>query len=603
MTRQEQVEPSSSEPVPSRIRLALLVLEGYAYLALVIASFVAVVAFLVWGVLNRRPLITVLAILTGVPLTVITARAIYTLFVTMPAPEGIAITARRGPRLRALVEDVRRRIGAPRVHRILVTDTFNASALQVARAGVFWPRNTLLLGYPLLATLSSDQLRAVIAHELGHITHAHGRFSSWVYRTRVSWLRLIGELESRSATPGFARRLFRWYVPRLIRASLAVSRRQELLADRLAADVTGSDMTAQALVACEIGERALRETFWPRIFQSVHDDPEPPGAFSRMGPDVWRSVRTADHGRLLDQLLETDPSPYDTHPPLRDRLTRIGQQPKLPAAVVSTAADELLAEHKDEIVAALDDDFRAARADDWRRRHEELRANRARLAELDAVEQPTPQQIFEHGVLNERVGDQERALSRYRSALAAGHYAAGLAVGRILLERGDDEGLPLIEAAMVADVGLVAEGCEGIAAFLQSRGRNADAHRYLVRAERARTHARMAIAERRELSVVDRFVPCGPEIDRLRITSHLAEQPVISRAFLAGKRLRHSAGIQTVLALVTKRALAPPMLAQLRRDCQLPDDAFVVVLGRHDQLIEAALTATAGALVYENPAA
>ena len=58
-----------------------------------------------------------------------------------------------------------------------------------------------------------------------------------------------------------------------------------------------------------------------------------------------------------------------------------------------------------------------------------------------------------------------------------------------------------------------------------------------------------------------------------------------------------------MLALVTKSTLAPPLLAQLRRDCQLPDDAFVVVLGRHDQLIEAALTATAGALVYEKPAA
>jgi len=45
------------------------------------------------------------------------------------------------------------------------------------------------------------------------------------------------------------------------------------------------------------------------------------------------------------------------------------------------------------------------------------------------------------------------------------------------------------------------------------------------------------------------------------------------------------------------------MLAQLRRDCQLPDHAFVVVPGRHDQLIESALTATAGALVYEKPAA
>jgi Zn-dependent protease with chaperone function len=134
---------------------------------------------------------------------------------------------------------------------------FNASAVQVSRAGIFWPRNTLLLGYPLLAMLSPKQTRAVIAHELGHMTHAHGRISSWVHRTRLSWVRLMKNLDERGATPAHAHLLFRWYVPRLHAMSAAVSRQQELVADHLAASVTSPETTAQALVATR-----LEATLW-----------------------------------------------------------------------------------------------------------------------------------------------------------------------------------------------------------------------------------------------------------------------------------------------------------------------------------------------------
>ena len=154
-------------------------------------------------------------------------------------------------------------MGAPRVHRVLVTDVPNASAGQLPRAGVFWPINTLTVGYPLLATLSVDQMRAVIAHELAHITHAHGRFSSWVHRTRMSWVRLLDVLERHQSVPAHVYFLFRFYVPRLHVLAAAVSRRQERLADRLAADLTGPEVAAQALMAIAIGQYLLEHTFWP----------------------------------------------------------------------------------------------------------------------------------------------------------------------------------------------------------------------------------------------------------------------------------------------------------------------------------------------------
>ena len=42
---------------PSNLRLALLVIEGYAYLLGTILIFAGVVAFFVWGMVDRRLLI------------------------------------------------------------------------------------------------------------------------------------------------------------------------------------------------------------------------------------------------------------------------------------------------------------------------------------------------------------------------------------------------------------------------------------------------------------------------------------------------------------------------------------------------------------------
>lgn len=160
----------------SNLRLALLVLEGYACLLAIIGVFVGAIVFLLWGLFARRPLISLAALFIGVPLVVTTFRAIRALFFHLPEPDGIPVTAAQAPALHALVEQLRRQIEAPGPNRIVVSRYFNASAVQLPRAGIFWPRNILAIGYPLFATLSPDQLRAVISHELAHLSRRTAAF-------------------------------------------------------------------------------------------------------------------------------------------------------------------------------------------------------------------------------------------------------------------------------------------------------------------------------------------------------------------------------------------------------------------------------------------
>jgi Zn-dependent protease with chaperone function len=580
----------------STVRLVALVLEGYAYLACIVALFLSAPAFLVWGLVTRRPSVAIAAILVGVPIAATAGRALRALWIARDEPQGIEIGPRVGGRLHGEVREIARRIGAPAVHRIIVTPANNASVLQVPRLGIVWPRNVLCLGYPLMATISIEHLRAVIAHELGHLAHGHGRVASWAYRTQLTWSRLLETLRAHGSLPPLVFFLARHYVPRLRAQAAVVSRQQELLADRLAAHLCGPAIAAQALTTIELAEQAFERQFWPRIYGRVADEPDAPAPFSEMGPQIWSDVD--DPPALLERLSIDGARSAESHPALSERLRALRQRPEWPGAVPVPAIEEMFGSQRAALAATLDERWRTSHGREWTRRHEEIQRRRAALGELSRVASPTPEQVFQRGELTELDEDADGALRLYLLAHESGHRGAALAAGRILLDRDDESGLAYINGAIDADPDLVEDGCRAIIGFLERRGRHAEAFQYERRLARLASVTSMADGERRALSAVDRFRPCAdPRLDRGALARRLAGEPDVLRAFLAAKELRYSTGTLTVLAVLTKDGAIGELRERLARDGLLPEDVTVAALGRHDRALEAALGSDA--LVYD----
>jgi Zn-dependent protease with chaperone function len=580
---------------PSHLRLTLLILEGYAYLAAIIGVFLGAIGLLVWGLAARRPFVGLTALFIGTPLVITTAAAIRALFFKLPQPQGIAVTT--DVALHEMVEEVRRLVQAPPVHRILVGDTFNASAGQLPRVGLFLTRNVLVIGYPLLATLPPEHLRAVVAHELGHLSWAHGRFSAWVYRTRQCWWRLINVLDARGTTPVHARLLCRWYVPRLDKYSLVVAREQEVLADRCAAIAAGSTCTAETLVAIQMAASQLERTFWQSVFARVEQDPEPPRPFSEMGPQLWTAIQ-ADSG-LVEQLLKQETTAVDTHPSLADRLSALGEPVRFPPPLPArTAGDVYLGPQKAAFVAALDARWQTAHRAEWQRQHDLLRQRRDRLRALMALMEPSANDLFERAQLIEGFDGADSALPHYREALARGHAGAGLAVGRLLLERDDETAVALIERAMEDDPRLIPDGCEQLIPYLQRRNRMAEMHRFTQLATRHATRKDMADQEREVVSAIDRFVPHTLAADNVGgLADWLARQPEIIEAFIVRRELRYSPEADLVCAIAAQEADAQEIGERFRRAAILPASKLVL-LGRRDQPLRAALESVPGSLVH-----
>jgi Zn-dependent protease with chaperone function len=473
------------------MRLVLLILEGQLYLVGIVAIFVVELAFLLWGLWSRRPIVGIIAVFVTLPLIRTTASAIRACFSTIRPPEGLRLAKSEAGALHDLVENIRCAVDAPPLDDIMVTGAFSATSAVGRPAWRLRRRRTLVLGFPALATLSLPELRAVIAHELAHFSIAYDPFAAWVHRTRAGWLALKATLDRRRATPVYIYWLLGWYVPRLNAAAAAVSRRHELVADRVAAGVAGARAAADALVVFEAGARFADDTHWPAIQSSFETAAVPPRPYSQML--TWSARQPSLD--LVESLVAEDTEPDDTHPSLRERLARLDEPVRIPPPVAISAGHELLGPEFETLARRLDERWIARYGDAWRQRRAEYLERTTTLDRLAAIENPTPDEVFERAELVETLHDSDHALPLYQRAAEHGHAAASLAAGRVLLDKLDGAGIALVEAAMDRDERLVSEGCRILAVYYTQTNQELAARQCEWRARRHSTRAILANPE------------------------------------------------------------------------------------------------------------
>ena len=395
----------------------------------------------------------------------------------------------------------------------MLDDGLNAGVLQVPRLGVFgWQTNYLMLGLPLMLALSPDQFRAVLAHEVGHLSRSHSRFSGWVYRVRRIWVQLLVSLEeARHGGLSLLVPFVRWYAPYFNAYTFVLARADEYVADRCAAEVCGAERTAQALIMAELRGHFFGEEFWSYLFEWGRDRPEPPPSLMAALGDAYvsgLSGRTAE--RRYEQALEERTGTDDTHPALRDRLAALGFRgapggpldlPRpplpLPAPEPSNSAEAYLGPMLPRFSASLEAAWRDQVAADWREAYQKAQAASNRLESLDRQAGREPlnlEEAWERVALTTQLHGETAAAPLLRDFVREypNHAPANYLLGRTLLEQDDAQGVALLQRAASADPQTKPPSYTAIAEFLRRHGQPAEAARYLHLARQSQPDASRA---------------------------------------------------------------------------------------------------------------
>src|SRR5215213_1733283 len=319
----EKLEGYAREhPATYRLRVALLAALGYLFLFGVVAVVLAITGLVIYAGRINFLVIKILIIPLGIAAVVLRS-----LWIEFPEPEGQELNYDDAPRLFDLAREVRAATGGPRLHKVLLTDEYNAGIVQRPRLGVFgWQENYLLVGLPLLRALSPTDLRAVMAHEFGHLSGSHGKFLGWIYRVRKTWNQVLEKMkQQRRYGSGIFESFFNWYAPYFGAYSFVLARAQEYEADRRSVEVSGKENAARALIKLDLKEKALTEDFWPEFYKRADKQAKPPSdAFTEM-LETLRAPVAPDKAQVwFSQSLIHRHGYDDTHPALADRLECIG---------------------------------------------------------------------------------------------------------------------------------------------------------------------------------------------------------------------------------------------------------------------------------------
>jgi len=323
----------SARSIARRAALAIALLIGFYVLAIGIAVVLILIPYEAYSNNIRLPgkLVVICVAGAGIILWSILPR-----FDKFKSP-GPQLTAEDQPELLEMVTSVSQATGEAMPKEVYLIADVNAWVAQ--RGGIlgFGSRRVMGLGLPLMQILSVTQLRAVLAHEFGHYYGGDTRLGPLVYNMRGAIGRTVYNLARQNS---ILYKPFAWYGSGALRLTQGVSRQQEHAADELAARTVGAKPLADALRIIHSGAIAyvpyLQQEVTPLLGLNVRPVFAEGFAHFLAAPRVEKAVAEETDREIA----EGKSDPYDSHPPLRERLAELAKltQGEIPEADAAAAS-------------------------------------------------------------------------------------------------------------------------------------------------------------------------------------------------------------------------------------------------------------------------
>lgn len=613
---------AARDPKAYRVRVLLFAALGYVYIGTILAVLLALCGVMIWVIANHGLNYGTLKITLA--LGVVTFLMLQALWVKFPPYTGIALTRDSVPNLFAMLDELSAKLNAPRFHHVMLDSDFNAAAGQRPRLGIFgFYRSYLFLGMPLMQAMSPEQFRAVMAHELGHLSGNHGRFGAWIYRQRATWGQIIENFASEDEKGFFQifHGFLKWYIPRFMAYTFVLGRAQEYEADRAAMQAAGTQSIGDALIVLQVQHRH-HEDYWKTLADLADKSPEPPmQAFTGMSRALRATPSEAELRTWMDRALSVKTDLSDTHPSLTDRLKAMGRVLEdvdplslVPPSPEQSAAEFYFGRTLKQYLQKLDAEWQQAIAPVWQQRFEYAQEAQKKLAELDAKAQAAP-------LSEDEAVDRAQLTEEFRGAAAALEQWHALTLrlpdslpirygwGRSLLATGDSAGVAIIEGVMEQEPPAVEPGCELIYNYLSEHAPPAELDAFGDKAKRLFERLEAAVKERKTVTAKDPLQPHGLAPAQVQqLAQQLAQVPQVKAAYLAQKSVENYPNQPMyVLGIVPNRSwyqfrsddATAKLIAQLAEHLQFDSYLHLIALEGNQKPMRRVLETQPDSRIYE----
>jgi Zn-dependent protease with chaperone function len=450
----------SAQDQPEYFRIKVILISLFAYLVLFGMLVLMILGVYFMFVIARgnssflTKLFFVSSLLVSLPIVILTLRMF---FARIPVPEGRELSEAEAPQLFRIIAELQERLLAAPIHHVLVTNEFNAAIAQCPTYGMFGGyRNYLILGLPFLYALSAEEIKAVIAHEYGHLSGSHGKMSHWIYRQRSTFGVLYEHARERresSMVNSVFASLLDWFGPLYNAHTFVLSRQNEYEADAVASEIAGATVSASALIRIDLLSTWMSDSFWPKLYaQSEQHDTPTFMPYSAMRKLLLLTIDEWATKERLSEALKVESDVYDTHPCLNERVAAMDQRAVLPGIFKTSAADALLGNIALGIAREFDLKWWADEKDKWQKFHRRFNRAKVRIAELE--QQPVAQLDVSKAQELALLLVEFRSVSAAKSVLEDLNGRTGerfpkpvYYYGRALLDEGDVKGLDYLEEA------------------------------------------------------------------------------------------------------------------------------------------------------------
>jgi Zn-dependent protease with chaperone function len=447
------------------------------------------------------------------------------------------------PELFALIDELSLKLKTPKIHHVVINYDHNAAIYQAPRIGLLgWYRNYLLLGLPLLQSLTPEQFKATLSHELGHLSSNDSSFTGYIFRVRQMWEQLTTDNNF-----FLFQWFFRWYEPLIKAYSFVSVRDREYAADALAKRMTSPEIAASDLIQTYIYQHYLQEGFSRQLDRQARESDTPPtDVVTKMLAALRQPLdpQTAQVwlGLILGEATDTD----DTHPCLSDRLAAVGYPtPKswTPQPILRTAAEHYFSHRLIDLAAELDLRWYESRKTAWLQQYQQAQYQREHLATLNLKSTKKSLNLSEATIQADLITELHGelvALPLWQEILARfpKHPQANYQVGKALVNRGHYSGCVYLEQAIALDPDLVILSCEELYRFYTFQGDLVSAEIYL---EWRQQHLPKQWRSKLERNIKDTDKFITHDLDPAVVTeirNKLVNYPVIDRAYLVCKPMQ-----------------------------------------------------------------